>query len=332
MFLWIQRLLTEDSKGFTILEMIVVVALLSLIVVATAPYFRTTVLSWETQDRNLEILQNGRVGIDEMTRAIKAAQSFVTIDSNDIKFKDNDNKDVRFSLVGNILKKGSTSLVEPVDSLTFSYYDSMGEEMTDETQVRLVKISMVVADSEGKVNPITFFSGVVLRKDKILYTLVINEINYNPPQTGLKEKENEWVEIYNYGTDNLDVAGWKIDNDSILAGNGTTVIPGGGYAIITAEPTEVYDNYTVDPDAIRLKVGDNKIGNGLANNSDTITIKDSDGNIVDSVSYDDSWGGDGDGDTIERKVAAGPSSEAANWEASSTTGSYTAGAENSVAP
>ena len=242
-------------------------------------------------------------------------------------------------ILANELK--DTYLVEPVDSLSFGYYDSEGEETTDETEVRSVKISMVVSDSEGKVDPITFSSGVVLRKDR-LCALVINEINYNPPKAeeeenddgddDEKEKENEWVEIYNYGGSSLDVSGWKIDNDSILAAGGTTVIPAGGYGIITADPTEVYENYTVAPGAVKLKVDDKKIGNGLHDHSDTITILDSDGNIVDSVTYDDDWGGDGNGDTIERKTAAGASSEAGDWEASGTTGSYTAGAENSVTP
>ena len=63
-------------KGFTTLEIILVVALLSLIVVAIAPFFRTTVAGWELKDRQLEVLQIGRMGMDEMTRKLKGATSF----------------------------------------------------------------------------------------------------------------------------------------------------------------------------------------------------------------------------------------------------------------
>jgi len=68
----------------------------------------------------------------------------------------------------------------------------------------------------------------------------------------------------------------------------------------------------VNINAVRLGVGDNKIGNGLINTGDTVAITD--GNtIVDSVTYDDTWGGDGDGTSLERIDPQGPSNDQSNW-------------------
>jgi hypothetical protein len=223
-----------------------------------------------------------------------------------------------------------------VDSLGFTYYDKDGNTTTSAASVRLVKIAMTVSDSEGKVSPVTFNSQVTPRKDFATTQLAINEINYNPPGGGANERQREWIELYNYGTSDIDLAGWQISDssatDDLQQGNGTMIVPAGGYAIITANPTDVYTFYTVDPGAIRIQVDDSMIGNGLSDSSDTITILDSLGSSVDIVTYDDAWGADGDGDTLERKDETQLPSDSSNWEASSDTGTYTAGTTNTVTP
>ena len=317
------------------METIFVIALLSLVLLAFAPYFRTTLRSWELEDRRFEILQNARVGMDDMVRTIRTAVSFDTINSDDFEIEDGDGNNIEFKKTGNTLRKDNTALAEPIDDLTFTYYDSDGNTTTDENEVHLVKISMTISDSEGKVSPVTFNSYAVIRKDiAAAYELVINEINYNPPQSGVGERKNEWVELYNYGTTAIDLTGWTISDgvatDNLEPGNGTMVIPAGGYAIITANDTEVYTNYSVDGSAIRLQVDDNTIGNGLGDNGDVITITDASSNDADSVTYDDGWGGDGDGDTIERIDETGDSNDPDNWEASSDHGGYTPGWANST--
>lgn len=344
----LQRITTfgiTRKNGFTTLEAILVVALLSLIVVAIAPYFRTTIAGWEVKDRYLEVLQNGRVGMDEMIRTIKTATEFTDIRTDYIRFTDGDGNDIGFRrrLVNNvwILQKRVSGrwhplVEEPVDSLEFTYFDKNGYVTSIAEEVRSVRIVMTVSDSEGRINPITFSSQVSLRKDVLIYRLAINEINYNPRGGRITEYRREWIELYNYGSTAIDLSGWQIsDNratDNLEPRSGTMTIPAGGYAIITANPTDVYTYYIVDPSAVRLQVDDSRIGNGLSNRGETITIRDPSGDAVESVTYDDAWGGDGDGDTIERKDAQSAPSEPSNWEASSFTDTYTAGSANSVSP
>lgn len=75
----------------------------------------------------------------------------------------------------------------------------------------------------------------------------------------------------------------------------------------------------VDINAVRLSVDDSNIGNGLSNDTDTVAITN--GNItVDSVTYDDSWGGDGDGTSLARIDPQGGSNDPANWQSGPVNG------------
>ncbi len=65
--------------------------------------------------------------------------------------------------------------------------------------------------------------------------------------------------------------------------------------------------------AVRLTVDDNTIGNGLSNNTDTVAITDG-STTIDSVTYSNSWGGNGDGTSLSRKDPQGGSNDPTNWE------------------
>ncbi len=69
----------------------------------------------------------------------------------------------------------------------------------------------------------------------------------------------------------------------------------------------------VNLDAVRLSTGDGQIAFGLGNDSGTVAIAD--GSVtVDSVTYDDDWGGDGDGTSLARIDPQGGSDDPANWQ------------------
>src|SRR5258706_13889668 len=57
-------------------------------------------------------------------------------------------------------------------------------------------------------------------------TVVINEIMYHPPSTNLLE---EWFEIYNPGTNAVDLSGWQVTKGVEFTFPSNTVIGVGGY-------------------------------------------------------------------------------------------------------
>ncbi|MCH8067084.1 MAG: lamin tail domain-containing protein [Nanoarchaeota archaeon] len=127
---------------------------------------------------------------------------------------------------------------------------------------------------------------------QISNAMIINEIMANPPGDITDESLNEWIEIYNNDSVEVNVSNWSIGDDSdidIIEGGlfnkEGTIIPAFGYAIITDDKTRVYNNFNVSSDAIRLYVDDGAIGNGLKNDGETIYLYDTNGNLIDKKTY-----------------------------------------------
>lgn len=127
-------------------------------------------------------------------------------------------------------------------------------------------------------------------------SLLINEVMFRPLEN---ENTNEWIELYNPRLEPIDVEGWMIadekETDTIQAdfthGDGTTIIPSGGYGIVTDKGTTLYDTFVIPNDAIRLSVDDSTLcGYGLNNNMEKIILFDTTGIFIDAVE----WGQDYD--------------------------------------
>lgn len=119
----------------------------------------------------------------------------------------------------------------------------------------------------------------------------INEVMANPND----EDYDEWLEIYNNGSDNVNLSNYAIsdsswDCDSFLFGYQGKVIPAYSYGIITDQFSYVYYDYNVSESALRIRVEDSAMGNGLNNNGDEIKLfNDTDCiNLIDNFSYTNS--------------------------------------------
>lgn len=140
---------------------------------------------------------------------------------------------------------------------------------------------------------IILFSVNHIAESQNLTTILINEVMYNPEED---DNYNEWIELYNPTNHSINVSEWiLIDNfseDTIEGdldhGNGTTIIPSKGYAIIADHGTRIYENYSISNETIKLYVDDLSIGNGLGNTKDKLILKNSTGTIIDAME----WGED----------------------------------------
>ena len=90
--------------------------------------------------------------------------------------------------------------------------------------------------------------------------LVINEIMMNPSES---EDYNEWLEVFNNGTEEIDLSKWSLCGSKLSSGyveksSGETkktdeeILIGGSYALITdgGSGTEVYSNFNVSEDSL----------------------------------------------------------------------------------
>ena len=145
--------------------------------------------------------------------------------------------------------------------------------------------------------------------------LVINEIHYNPvitPTVGI-----EFIELVNSGTATINLSGFTLSGIEYTFPAGTT-LAGGDYLVIAA-------NNSSQPDWLQWTNGD------LADDGETLSLLDSRGQMVDTVTYDDEapWptGPDGEGYSLSLKNPADDNAAGANWDKSGPVGG-TPGAVN----
>ena len=95
---------------------------------------------------------------------------------------------------------------------------------------------------------------------------------------GSREAAFEWVEVSNAGEEPVDLTGWTIaDNAAVDVLPGGVVAPG-AYVTIGGS-AEAADG------AVDVALEDGRIGNGLANRGDVVTLRDPLGRVVDEVDY-----------------------------------------------
>ena len=120
--------------------------------------------------------------------------------------------------------------------------------------------------------------------------IIITEIMADPIRD---ETLNEWIELYNNGTEAIDLKDWQIgdnkDNDTLEGGlydKKGTILPSQNYAIITDDMTRVYNNFNINQNVTKLYVDGSTIGNGLRNSGETIWLYNSQGEMVNEATYD----------------------------------------------
>ena len=315
-------------RGFTLVELILVVGTIAIVAGVLVGLISNSYEDWELGSNRSTLLQDGQAATEQMVRILRQAQAFSAVSSpNDtagyITFTDVDGQSKEFRLDNstNELKYGEpgdiSTLTGSVSQLEFTCFDVDANSLAAPVQVRSIQSVGIETTLTDGTNSFTLSGRVFCPKD--FQSVVINELMYYPDVGVQDEKHYEWVELYNLGDSAVDLDGWTIwtekdqHDDTLIAdpqfGNGSTTIPANGYAIITAEDTEVTG---VDPNAVRLSINDDKIGKGLGNNTDTVAITDGSA-TVDSVIYFWHWGGDGDGTSLARIDPQGSSNDEDNW-------------------
>jgi len=143
--------------------------------------------------------------------------------------------------------------------------------------------------------------------------VVITEVMYDLDGN---DTDRECVEIYHDGSDDIDLAEWRFvvggTKHTFLAypEGGNVVLPAGTYAVVVDKP----EVFLADWPGFSGKILDSSFS--LKQAGDTLSIRNPDGVDVDTVQYDPSVGGGGDGTTLQKSggqwIAALPTPGAMN--------------------
>ena len=167
---------TKNQKGFSLIEMMVVVVILGLIVLGLVTFFTGGAKSLVAGQSQLKAQREARQAIDRMVREIREGKNVIE-DSNTSKIKVDylasfAKVPVTYKLNETTLERevnsSSNSVINNVQSLTFKYFDSSNEEILFVTETNAPKISKIhivlKVDVDKDSNPdITLNTDVNLR-------------------------------------------------------------------------------------------------------------------------------------------------------------------------
>lgn len=137
---------------------------------------------------------------------------------------------------------------------------------------------------------------------------------------------SEFVEIYNSTPNNFDVQGWTFADNSgnkKVISNTQFYLKAGEYLILAADSTliQTFEN---------IKLLDVSGFPALNNSTDALVLKNSEGLLMDSLTYTSSWGGDEV--SLERKSILFSGIYSENWGESPSLEKGTPGIENEILP
>jgi hypothetical protein len=144
-------------------------------------------------------------------------------------------------------------------------------------------------------------------------TVVFNEIQYHPTD---REASLEWIELYNQMAVSMDLSGWRISGgvDHVFAEG--TVIPGGGFLVIAANPAALR--------ALGITHALGPFQGRLSNSGETLELRNNNQRLMDELAYgtDGEWpvASDGHGPTLAKIRETASTAPVGHWRASSQNG------------
>jgi len=146
-------LYNKQQRGFSLIELMVVVVILGLIVLGLVTFFTGGAKSWVAGQSQLEAQRNARQAMDRMVREIREASEVTTNDDTKIVFDTPWVTEITYELSGNTINRNDTPLINNVSNFDFDY-------SADSSKVHI----LLEVDVDDDNNPdITLNSDVNLR-------------------------------------------------------------------------------------------------------------------------------------------------------------------------
>ena len=111
----------KRQKGFSLIEMMVVVVILGLIVLGLVTFFTGGAKSWVAGQSQLEAQRNARQAMDIMVREIREASEVTTNDDTKIIFDTPWVTGITYELLSNTINRNNIPLINNVSNLDFDY-------------------------------------------------------------------------------------------------------------------------------------------------------------------------------------------------------------------
>lgn len=159
--------------GFTLVEVVVAVLIFSLALGAALALYQQGVLSWHREAARVDVQENLRLGLDRMSRELKAAVRLDEAQSAAVGFEAADGRRVRYYHMADkkqLMREvdgGHNPVASYVTALLLTYYDQAGQELDPPvaeeklSSIRLVRITLT--GQKGDEPAITMSTAVRIR-------------------------------------------------------------------------------------------------------------------------------------------------------------------------
>ena len=175
-------------RAMTLVEVIVAMAIMSIVFAAVVPQIRVIQNSWDSKAGAAETLQNGRVLMNNLNYNLSKAVKIIAVsgpaDSNGyIEFMDNEANCIRYEIdsVSNYVKVGQDGdlyeLAGPVSQLLFTCFDSndFTTPITDVNSIRFVKVQTALTNPAGLDQDMVFSAQTYIRTNGLPSPLEISK-------------------------------------------------------------------------------------------------------------------------------------------------------------
>lgn len=139
-------MINRDS-GFTLIEVVITIVIVG-IIASMASLMLATALTKRVSGHNIATsITKGRIAFERLSKSLRHADSFSTIQNQTVTFTTQDNKTVSYQLSGSDLVRSENNgpdrtLISGVSSLQFQYYDNNLNQTSTASQVRCIRVKM----------------------------------------------------------------------------------------------------------------------------------------------------------------------------------------------
>lgn len=160
------------KKGFTLIELIIAVALFSILTVFVALTFLVGLRVWGSGRERAEITQDGILSIERMVRELGQASEIRSAQADRVRFdadlnSDGSDETITFAVSGGVLERteqggAQIDLAPNVGNFALSYYTSNSDPMVDDPMpfpvtgpqldtVRVIAISLTLEQADEAI-------------------------------------------------------------------------------------------------------------------------------------------------------------------------------------
>jgi len=137
----------HNNRGFTLIELIIVIALLGMVSIFLSKIYIQGLVTVQTQQNITDGLSQGMLGIERMARDITSARSpadITTMTTSQFTFVNNLGTSISYTLSGSNLTRNGDILATGINSLNFGYFDINNTSVATATSLAYVTINMNV--------------------------------------------------------------------------------------------------------------------------------------------------------------------------------------------